>query len=488
MALWKAVVVQTRSDFRPLDFQLEVNQWEFLQANDFSMARQMLVEHTIKVGLVVWHWETPNAMSGWIQQISDDLFHPCLPVQWIALIQPHHIEYPEIREFIAHHFFDFHTLPLDVSRLRVILGHAQGMARLISTDSRPRGIQRRSAVPREVRDEGNDCCGMIGTSSAMKTLLSHVRKAARTSAPVLIRGETGTGKELVALAIHKHTNRAQGPFIAVNCGALPPNLIQAELFGYEKGAFTGAQKRKPGRIELAEGGTLFLDEIGDLPADLQVNLLRFLEEMTINRIGGTTTIPVDVRVISATHINLEEAVQAGRFRQDLYFRLNVLELETPPLRQRGEDIVSIAEHYLAKYFREAGVGHKRFSNCALDAMRFYHWPGNVRELRNRVRRATIMSEGSIIRAIDLGLVFDPTETEFLTLEEARARAERQLIKEVLHCSAYNITRAAFILGTSRRSLYRLIERHGLRKYPGELHIDKNDFKPSILVDKSNSAR
>jgi transcriptional regulator with PAS, ATPase and Fis domain len=246
----------------------------------------------------------------------------------------------------------------------------------------------------------------------------------------------------------------------VNCGALPANLIQSELFGYEKGAFTGAAARKVGHIEAAAGGTIFLDEIGDLSADLQVNLLRFLQENTIERVGSTEKLSVDVRVIAATHVNLEKAVEEGRFREDLYYRLHVLNLKVPPLRERQGDVELLARFFFDKFAKERRPALRGFSHRALGVMREHDWPGNVRELINRVRRAMVMSDKRLITPEDLGLHAGAPRRRVITLEQAREEAERGAIQSCLQ-RVRNVSRAARELGISRVTLYRLMEKHGL---------------------------
>jgi transcriptional regulator with PAS, ATPase and Fis domain len=277
---------------------------------------------------------------------------------------------------------------------------------------------------------------------------------------VLIWGESGTGKELVARAVHKHSPRADAPFVPVNCGAIPSSLIQAELFGYERGAFTGAVRDKCGLIEAASNGTIFFDEIGDLPLDMQSNLLRFLQERTIHRLGATRSRQVDVRVIAATHVRLIDAVRAGRFREDLFYRLNVLTLETPPLRQRREDIVPLAQHYFSVFAAERAVGVKGFARDALRAISEYAWPGTVRELVNRVRRASVMAEGRLIRASDLGLDGASARNSAEDLGCAVTRAERIAIETRLEAGK-SMTSVARELGVSRMTLYRLMSKHGI---------------------------
>ncbi|MDZ4348675.1 MAG: sigma-54 dependent transcriptional regulator [Xanthomonadaceae bacterium] len=304
---------------------------------------------------------------------------------------------------------------------------------------------------------------LIGESMAMRALRKTIQKAAATTAPVLITGETGTGKELVAHLLHQQSGRAHGPFVAVNCAALPASLFQAEVFGYEKGAFTGAYRRNAGRIEAAEGGTLFLDEIGDLALDMQVILLRFLEEGTFERLGSVDTIHADVRIVAATHIDLEQACRTGRFREDLFYRLNALHVQTPPLRDRGEDIEHLAVHFLAELGEELGLRAHQLAPDALARIRQHAWPGNIRELRNRVRQALVMCESEMLTVADLDLestrATNPPPDAPLTLRQARHQAERQAIERALLACGGKIPATARCLGVSRAQLYRLLERH-----------------------------
>ncbi len=302
---------------------------------------------------------------------------------------------------------------------------------------------------------------MIGTSAAMRRLHRNLRKITQAdTVPVLISGENGTGKELAALAIHRHSIRRNGPFVAVNCGALPSGLIQSELFGHEKGAFTGALRRGIGRIEAANGGTIFLDEIGDLSLELQVNLLRFLQEKTIERLGAVTSIPIDTHVIAATHLDLAREVEKQQFREDLFYRLNVLAVTIPPLRERGDDIELLAQHYLRKFAVERKGQVQGFSESALAYMKSYAWPGNVRELVNRVHRAVIMHDQSWISATELG--FGPSQAQqptHMSLQEARQKADKQVIALSLKCTRNNVSAAARQLGITRTTLYRLMEKY-----------------------------
>ncbi|MDA8231921.1 MAG: sigma-54 dependent transcriptional regulator [Magnetospirillum sp.] len=312
-------------------------------------------------------------------------------------------------------------------------------------------------------DEGEP--PMVGTSPAMQKLYGTLRKVSATDAPVLITGESGTGKELAAIAIHRRSTRATGPIIPINCAALPKTLIASELFGYEKGAFTGADQRRIGRIQAADKGTLFLDEIGDLPLDLQAHLLRFLQESTIDRVGGLHPIKVDVRVIAATHVPLRKAVAEGRFREDLFFRLNVLTIEMPPLRQRGEDIETLAAHFAARFAQESGTPLRKLSPEAMALIRRYGWPGNIRELIASLRRAVVMAEGPWIRPEDFGLPEDAAEGAATSLEAARRGMEETVIRQALATHRHNVKRTAEHLGISRVTLYRLMDKHGIVNAP-----------------------
>ena len=367
-------------------------------------------------------------------------------MEWIALLPNDAIMLHKLAPFISRNFYDYHTMPTDTGRLAVTLGHAYGMAKL-------RDKRRLEAT--------SDQFDMVGNSVQIQAVFRAILKLAGADAPVSITGESGTGKELAALAIHKHSRRALAPFVAVNCGALPRELIQAELFGHEKGAFTNAHMRRIGRIEGAIGGTIFLDEIGDLPLDLQVNLLRFLQEKTIERVGGARSISLDVRVIAATNVALEKAVEGGRFRADLYYRLNVLNLEVPPLRERDGDVELLARFFLNKFAREERAALRGFSQQALNSLNAYHWPGNVRELIYRVLSAVVMCERRFISPEDLGLDTRERTGATATLEQLRASAELQAISFALRRNGNNVTRTAYELGVSRMTLYRLMERHQL---------------------------
>jgi transcriptional regulator with GAF, ATPase, and Fis domain len=303
---------------------------------------------------------------------------------------------------------------------------------------------------------------IVGDSAPMRALLARVEQVAPTDATVLITGETGTGKELIARALHQRSGRAAGPLVKVNCAAVPETLLASELFGHERGAFTGAIERRRGRFEQAHGGTIFLDEIGELPETMQVLLLRVLQEREFERLGGTQSIKVDVRVVTATNRDLAADVESGRFRRDLYYRLNVFPLHVAPLRERPDDIAPLVATFAAKYGTRVGRPVTRVDVRSLRALAAYPWPGNVRELENKVKSALIMSDGPLITAADLGLDEGAQGGTLFNLREVRARAERQVITQVLAIADNNVSRAAELLGMTRPTLYDLMDRYGLR--------------------------
>ena len=420
--------------------------WQVYPADDAPQAKGLIHSHDFHVGLAVFG----SGETRVPYDIEDCVLASSASMAWVGLLPPDGLQSAPIRKLIRETFYDYHTLPTDPNRLLATLGHAYGMAALKKPLPTP-----------DTQDADKGEYEMVGSSDVMLALFRAIRKAAGVDAPVLITGESGTGKELAARAIHERSPRAKGPFIAVNCGALPPNLIQSELFGHEKGSFTGAHQRKIGRVEAAAGGTIFLDEIGDLSLELQVNLLRFLQEKTIERVGGTEHIPVDVRVIAATHVDLDHAVEEKRFREDLYYRLNVLQLKAPALRERSGDIELLARFFFDKFAAERNKAVQGFSQQALYVMNHYEWPDNVRELINRIRHAMVMCENRLITPGDLGLERRTSKRQLITLEEARALAEKQAIQSCLRATRNNISLAARQLGVSRVTLYRLLEKYNL---------------------------
>ncbi|MCF0222739.1 MAG: sigma-54-dependent Fis family transcriptional regulator [Fibrobacter sp.] len=306
---------------------------------------------------------------------------------------------------------------------------------------------------------------IVFSSKEMASLVALADKLAPLPVPVIIRGETGTGKEVLAKYIHKQSPRADKPFVAVNCGAIPENLMESLLFGHAKGSFTGAIENRKGFFEEADGGTIFLDEIGELPMNMQVKLLRVLQEKHITRVGDNREIPVNVRIISATHVDLEEAVRENRFREDLYFRIQVMPIVLPPLRERGQDVVLLAEDFLARYCAEYGRSKCRMSRNTEKALLGYHWPGNVRELENKIQKALVQAVHGVIQPEDLGLadLQDQAKESPRTLKEAREAVEREVISRALLDSGANLTLAATILGIDRKVLREIMERLGMKK-------------------------
>jgi len=349
--------------------------------------------------------------------------------------------------------YDFLCKPIQMEELKAVLKRAFHVARL---EREYREIQQRLG--------GDTFEGMLGTSPAMQEVFGAIRKVATTTVPVLILGESGTGKEMAALAIHRRSSRKDGPFVAINCGAIPENLLESELFGHEKGSFTGAHAQRQGRIETAARGTLFLDEIGELPLPLQVKLLRFLQEQSIERVGGRVKIPVDARVVAATNMDLKKAMTDGKFREDLYYRLAVVVVKLPALRERPSDVPLLAKALFTKFAVQNGRTATEFSQKALRALQQHSWPGNVRELENRIKRAVIMAEGRSVTPANLELG-DSSEGAFRSLKEAREAVEREMIQQALERHGGKISRAAEELGISRPTLYELMEKLGLDK-PG----------------------
>lgn len=417
--------------------------WDIHTVTSMDRARELIEGSEFKVGLALLEEEESKLAA------CEDLLLCDKQMAWVALLERTSLEQTLLRRLIHGAFFDYHTLPADLDRLGQALGHAYGMAAL-----------KTSTLPSEGQQGEYE---MVGISPPMRELFKTIRKVASVDAPVLIQGESGTGKELAAAAIHERSRRAKGPFIVVNCGALPSGLVQSELFGYERGAFTGAYQRKVGRIEAAHGGTLFLDEIGDLPFDMQVNLLRFLQQQTIERVGGREPIDVDVRIIAATHIDLDKAVaEKGRFREDLYFRLNVLRLHMPPLRERDDDVDLLAWFFFNRFAAERSPSLKGFSSQALEALKQHSWPGNVRELINRVRRAVVLCDKRLITRTDLGLERRQRARRIMTLAEAKDGAESSAILGMLRQMKGNVSQAARQLDVSRVTLYRLMEKYQIR--------------------------
>ncbi|MBX3703184.1 MAG: PEP-CTERM-box response regulator transcription factor [Steroidobacteraceae bacterium] len=346
--------------------------------------------------------------------------------------------------------FDFYQKPVDVEVLKLIVERAARMAELERENRRLAMLPERSPI-----------AGIIAADESMLKLCRTIEKVAPTDISVLLLGESGTGKELLARALHDLSERRRHRFVAINCAAIPENLLESELFGHERGAFTGAHKQTIGKIEVASGGTLFLDEIGDMPLPLQGKLLRFLQTRVIERIGGRQEIPVDVRVVCATNRNPKEMIAEQRFREDLFYRISEVTLEVPPLRQRGGDVIVLSQALLNRYAREFGRPVRGFTPEALQAIEHHAWPGNVRELENRIKSAVIMGDGPLLGAADLQLAPAAGEGAFFTLREVRAEAERKAIQHAIAVCDGNLSAAAARLGISRPTLYDLMEKLGL---------------------------
>jgi two-component system NtrC family response regulator len=347
--------------------------------------------------------------------------------------------------------WDFYSKPVDTDVLKLIVQRAFHIAGLEAENLRLRTVA--LASPLE---------GIIATDESMQKVCRIVEKVAPSNVSVLLLGESGTGKELVARAIHARSDRSAKRFVAINCAAIPEQLLESELFGFEKGAFTGAVRQTAGKVEGAEGGTLFLDEIGDMPLSLQAKLLRFLQGRVIERVGGRQEIPVDVRVVCATNQDLASLITQQKFRQDLYYRISEVSLQLPPLRQRSGDAVVLAQAILRRLSTQQPKAPRGFTEQALVAIRRHDWPGNVRELENKVKAASIMASGPLIDAEDLGLGDNTGQFAFLNLKAVRTQAERQAVLQALSQVSGNVSQAAELLGVTRPTLYDLMEKYGCR--------------------------
>ena len=346
--------------------------------------------------------------------------------------------------------YDFYQKPIDSDTIKLLINRALNLAKL--EDENRILAKTRPAMGR-----------IIGNSDAIQTVMRKAEKIAGTDISTLLLGESGTGKEVFARTIHEHSPRKDQPFVAINCASIPENLLESELFGYEKGAFTGANKTTVGKIETAQGGTLFLDEIGDMPIGLQAKMLRFLQGRVIERVGGRNEIPVDIRVICATHRDIQTMVGEETFREDLFYRIGEIPINIPPLREREQDIVLLARTFLNQYREEFNAKAKSFSDGAIRAMLAHRWPGNIRELQNKLKSAVIMAEGTVIQADDLGLL-EPSEdfeSEILNLREVREQAESKAIRKAYQRADKNMSKTAELLGVTRPTLYSLIDKYHL---------------------------
>ncbi len=354
---------------------------------------------------------------------------------------------------IARGAYDFYQKPVDIEALGLIVRRALQLHRI---EAENRQLAARSG------DDNRVLGRLITGASEMVKVARTIERVANTNVSVMLLGASGTGKELLARGLHEASERRDGAFVAINCAAIPENLLESELFGHEKGAFTGAVKTTEGKIEQAQGGTLFLDEVGDIPLPLQVKLLRFLQERVIERVGSRKSIPVDTRIVCATHQDLEAMIAEGRFREDLFYRLAEIVVKIPSLAERPGDAALLAKAFLVRFAREMNPAVKGFAPDALAAIDAWHWPGNVRELENRVKRAVIMTEGKLVGAADLDLTEpDEDEAQALNLKAAREVADRKVIRHALARSEGNISSTAKLLGISRPTLYDLLKQYDL---------------------------
>lgn len=353
---------------------------------------------------------------------------------------------------IAAGAYDFYPKPVDIDILRLIIERAMN---LYALEEENRNVSRsQKAAP---------FSGIIASSPGMLQACQIIERVATSEVTVLVTGESGTGKEVLARALHELSERASGPFVAINCAAIPENLLESELFGHEKGAFTGAVRQTIGKIEQADKGTLFLDEIGDMPLALQAKLLRFLQDRLIERVGGRSQIKVDVRIVSATNKSLKAMIEEATFREDLYYRLEEVGVHIPPLREREGDAVLLAKYFVQRFAKELDKPVRGFTNDALVAVASYNWPGNVRELENRIKRAIVLADGKLITVQDLDIVSGEAEPAFPTLKQSRERAEFAAVKQALELSDDNVSAAAKLLGVSRPTLYDLMKSFNLRE-------------------------
>jgi two-component system NtrC family response regulator len=351
--------------------------------------------------------------------------------------------------------YDFYQKPLDIDTLGLIVQRAYRLHQIENENRR---------LAEKVGEDRTVLGSMVTAAPEMAKVARTIERVAPTNVAVMLRGASGTGKELRARGVHDSSNRRDGAFVAINCAAIPENLLESELFGHERGAFTGAVKMTEGKIELADGGTLFLDEVGDIPLPLQVKLLRFLQERTIERIGGRKQIPVDTRIVCATHQDLESMIGAGTFREDLFYRLAEIVVKVPTLAERPGDAVLLAKHFVTRFAKEMNPQVKGFAPDALAAIDGWSWPGNVRELENRIKRAVIMADGKLVSAEDLDLTQDAADGGdiALNLKAAREQADRRMIRQALARSEGNISNTAKLLGISRPTLYDLLKQYDLQ--------------------------
>lgn len=420
-------------------------EYDILLADDRESALEQVKKHkpavvTLDLGLPP---ETDNTSEGFATLVSILEAEPNTKV----IVVTGQDEKENAVKAVGLGAYDFYAKPFQADIMALIVGRAFKLHELESEN-------------RRLHDSSNHehFNGVVACSAQMQSVCKAVEKVAPSDATVLLLGESGTGKEICARGLHVKGRNNKGNFVAINCAAIPDNLLESELFGYEKGAFTGASKQNIGKIEYANGGTLFLDEMGDLPITLQAKLLRFLQERVVERIGSHKPVPVNVRIVCATHQNLREKIEKGEFREDLFYRISEIPIEIPPLRDREGDIILLAKYFFNEFNEQNGGKLKGFSKDALSAMDEYSWPGNVRELQNRIKRAVIMSDEKYITAADLELDMVPAERMNFSLLDIREKVERQAILKAMSHTNGKVAPAAELLGVSRPTLYDLIKK------------------------------
>ena len=450
MTKTKLLIVEDDEDIRTQMKWALVDEYELLTAGDRAEALAAFTAHRPVVTLLdLGLPPRPNEPDEGLALLS--AFLGLDPLAKVVIVSGQSDKQNALRA-VGAGAYDFLSKPVNMDELRLLLQRCVYVAEL---EQEYRALQY-NARPDVFED-------ILGSSPQIQSVVDFIRKVAPTGAPVLILGESGTGKEMVAQALHRRSAQKSGPFVAINCNTIPENLLESELFGHEKGAFTGAHTQRKGHIETAAGGTLFLDEIGELPSSVQVKLLRFLQEKRFQRVGGRQEIPSDARVLAATNRNLEESVAAGKFREDLYFRLAVVVVKVPPLRERGDDMVMLAKAFLHNFGAENSKPGLAFAPDALRSLALHRWPGNVRELQNRVRRAVIMADGKRVTSKDLELADVLNASPPETLREVRESVEREMVRDALKRHRGRITPAALELGISRPTLYELMEKLGITR-------------------------
>ena len=430
-------------------------QYEIVTAHTPEQALAVYAEHRPELVLLDLNYNQAATPENEGLALIEKILAQARPVKIIVLTgnQEREVARAALRAGAHDHLLK----PVNLEELRVLLARASAVVQLEKESA--------TAWENAALEDAED--SLLGRSPEMRGLVQTVKKVSRTEAAMLITGESGTGKELIARLVHRLSARQAQPFVAINCGAIPENLLESELFGHEKGAFTGATGQRKGKFEAGNYGTIFLDEIGELPLHLQVKLLRFLQNHTIERVGGATAIALNVRMLAATNRELEKEIGAGRFREDLYYRLNVVHVRVPALRVRGEDLNLLAEHFLKRFAAEYQKPVRGFSPQALKLMREYHWPGNVRELENKIRKAVILAPHHVILPEDLELATQSSSRS--SLREALGALEREMLVSALRRHQGVITNVAAELEVNRVTLYDLLKKHNLDHQPFKAH-------------------